>query len=52
MASVHVRLFNKQTNTNQLPAERFTNCSPNVWLVCSLRRDGPSIILVKYYILI
>ncbi|KAJ0483775.1 hypothetical protein HanIR_Chr13g0668421 [Helianthus annuus] len=32
---VRVRLFNKRTNTNELPAERFTNCSPNVWFVCS-----------------
>ncbi|MFS7992635.1 hypothetical protein Hanom_Chr12g01084671 [Helianthus anomalus] len=32
---VRVRLFNKQTNTNKLPAEQFTNCSPNVWFVCS-----------------
>ncbi|MFS7994983.1 hypothetical protein Hanom_Chr12g01112541 [Helianthus anomalus] len=32
---VRVRLFNKQTNTNKLPAKRFTNCSPNVWFVCS-----------------
>ncbi|MFS8029492.1 hypothetical protein Hanom_Chr16g01522951 [Helianthus anomalus] len=32
---VHVRLFSKQTNTNELLAERFTNCSPNVWFVCS-----------------
>ncbi|MFS7939729.1 hypothetical protein Hanom_Chr05g00455331 [Helianthus anomalus] len=28
---VRVRLFNKQTNTNELPAGRFTNCSLNVW---------------------
>ncbi|KAJ0876471.1 putative nepenthesin [Helianthus annuus] len=34
---VHVRLFNKRTNTNELPAERFTDCSPNVWFVCSPR---------------
>ncbi|MFS7966141.1 hypothetical protein Hanom_Chr09g00770381 [Helianthus anomalus] len=32
---VRVRLFNKRTNTNELPAERFTNCSPNVWFVYS-----------------
>ncbi|MFS7950320.1 hypothetical protein Hanom_Chr07g00581851 [Helianthus anomalus] len=32
---VRVRLFNKRTNTNELPAERFMNCSPNVWFVCS-----------------
>ncbi|MFS7950448.1 hypothetical protein Hanom_Chr07g00583311 [Helianthus anomalus] len=32
---VCVRLFNKRTNTNELPAERFTNCSPNVWFVYS-----------------
>ncbi|MFS7901680.1 hypothetical protein Hanom_Chr01g00002471 [Helianthus anomalus] len=29
---VRVRLSNKRTNTNELPAERFTN---NVWFVCS-----------------
>ncbi|KAJ0833926.1 hypothetical protein HanRHA438_Chr16g0738041 [Helianthus annuus] len=34
---VCVRLFNKQTNTNELPTERFTNCLPNVWFVCSPR---------------
>ncbi|MFS7941131.1 hypothetical protein Hanom_Chr05g00472561 [Helianthus anomalus] len=34
---VRVRLFNKRTNTNELPAERFTNCSSNVWFVCSPR---------------
>ncbi|MFS7958808.1 hypothetical protein Hanom_Chr08g00683071 [Helianthus anomalus] len=34
---VCVRLFNKRTNTNELPAEHFTNCSPNVWFVCSPR---------------
>ncbi|MFS7943925.1 hypothetical protein Hanom_Chr06g00506011 [Helianthus anomalus] len=32
---VCVRLFNKQTSTNELPADQFTNCSPNVWFVCS-----------------
>ncbi|MFS7960478.1 hypothetical protein Hanom_Chr08g00703601 [Helianthus anomalus] len=32
---VCVRLFNKRTNTNELSAERFTNCSPNVWFVYS-----------------
>ncbi|MFS7941957.1 hypothetical protein Hanom_Chr06g00482431 [Helianthus anomalus] len=32
---VRVRLFNKRTDTNELPAERFTNCSPNVWFVYS-----------------
>ncbi|MFS7998585.1 hypothetical protein Hanom_Chr12g01155611 [Helianthus anomalus] len=32
---VRVRLFNKRTNTNELPAERFTKCSPNVWFVYS-----------------
>ncbi|MFS7974630.1 hypothetical protein Hanom_Chr09g00870981 [Helianthus anomalus] len=31
---VRVRLFNKRTNTNKLPAEQFTNCSLNVWFVC------------------
>ncbi|KAJ0913195.1 hypothetical protein HanRHA438_Chr06g0282871 [Helianthus annuus] len=43
---VCVRLFNKRTNTNELPAERFTNCSPNVWFVCSPSyRCGISVIL-------
>ncbi|MFS7915845.1 putative ribosomal protein L9 [Helianthus anomalus] len=32
---VCVRLFNKRTNTNELPDERFTNCSLNVWFICS-----------------
>ncbi|MFS7933054.1 hypothetical protein Hanom_Chr04g00375271 [Helianthus anomalus] len=32
---VHVHLFNKRMNTNELPAERFTNGSSNVWFVCS-----------------
>ncbi|MFS7913504.1 hypothetical protein Hanom_Chr02g00142571 [Helianthus anomalus] len=27
---VHVRSFIKRTNINELPAERFTNCSLNV----------------------
>ncbi|MFS7991351.1 hypothetical protein Hanom_Chr12g01069761 [Helianthus anomalus] len=36
---VCVRLFNKRTNTNELPAERFTNCSTNVWFVCSPTRS-------------
>ncbi|MFS7998539.1 hypothetical protein Hanom_Chr12g01155051 [Helianthus anomalus] len=26
---------NKRTNTNELTVERFTNCSPNVWFICS-----------------
>ncbi|MFS7968791.1 hypothetical protein Hanom_Chr09g00801681 [Helianthus anomalus] len=30
---VRVRLFNKRTNTNELPAKRFTSCSLNVWFV-------------------
>ncbi|MFS8017471.1 hypothetical protein Hanom_Chr15g01380781 [Helianthus anomalus] len=32
---VRVCLFNKRTNTNELPAKQFTNCSPNFWFVCS-----------------
>ncbi|MFS7900148.1 hypothetical protein Hanom_Chr00s097869g01802141 [Helianthus anomalus] len=32
---VCVRSFIKQTNTNELPAERFTNCLANVWFICS-----------------
>ncbi|MFS7890289.1 hypothetical protein Hanom_Chr00s000023g01616951 [Helianthus anomalus] len=34
---VRVRLFNKRTNTNELPVEQFTNCSLNVWFVYSPR---------------
>ncbi|MFS8025883.1 hypothetical protein Hanom_Chr16g01480311 [Helianthus anomalus] len=37
-----VRLFSKRPNTNELPAERFTNCSPNVWFVCSPRNTYQS----------
>ncbi|MFS7907742.1 hypothetical protein Hanom_Chr01g00074891 [Helianthus anomalus] len=32
---VRVRLFNERMNTNELPVERFTDCSSNVWFVCS-----------------
>ncbi|MFS7959569.1 hypothetical protein Hanom_Chr08g00692631 [Helianthus anomalus] len=32
---VRVRMFNKQTNKNKLPVERFRNCSPNIWFVYS-----------------
>ncbi|KAJ0824467.1 hypothetical protein HanRHA438_Chr17g0792731 [Helianthus annuus] len=32
---VHVRSFVKRTNINELPAERFTNCSLNVRFVYS-----------------
>ncbi|MFS7907198.1 hypothetical protein Hanom_Chr01g00068491 [Helianthus anomalus] len=32
---VRVRLSNNQTNTNELPTERFMNCSLNVWFICS-----------------
>ncbi|MFS8028149.1 hypothetical protein Hanom_Chr16g01507081 [Helianthus anomalus] len=32
---VRARSFIKRTNTNELPAERFTNCSLNVQFVCS-----------------
>ncbi|KAJ0521036.1 hypothetical protein HanIR_Chr10g0466191 [Helianthus annuus] len=32
---VRVRLYNKRTNTKELPAEQFTNCSSNVWFICS-----------------
>ncbi|MFS7960610.1 hypothetical protein Hanom_Chr08g00705091 [Helianthus anomalus] len=34
---VRIRLFNKRTNTDGLPVKRFTNCSSNVWFVCSPR---------------
>ncbi|KAF5778155.1 hypothetical protein HanXRQr2_Chr12g0544191 [Helianthus annuus] len=30
---VRVCLFSKRTNTNELYAEQFTKCSPNVWFV-------------------
>ncbi|KAJ0755705.1 hypothetical protein HanPI659440_Chr09g0360821 [Helianthus annuus] len=43
---VRVRLFNKRTNTNELPAERFTNCSPNVWFVCSPSPHTSTYILI------
>ncbi|MFS8018986.1 hypothetical protein Hanom_Chr15g01398551 [Helianthus anomalus] len=33
---VRVRSFIKRTNTNELPAERFTNCLLNVQFVCGL----------------
>ncbi|MFS8007204.1 hypothetical protein Hanom_Chr14g01258201 [Helianthus anomalus] len=33
---VCVRLFNKRTNTNELPVERFTNYSPNISFICNL----------------
>ncbi|KAF5819041.1 hypothetical protein HanXRQr2_Chr02g0073131 [Helianthus annuus] len=32
---VRVRLYNKRTNTSELPAKRFTDYLPNVWFVCS-----------------
>ncbi|MFS7961662.1 hypothetical protein Hanom_Chr08g00717731 [Helianthus anomalus] len=32
---VRVRSFIKRTNTNELPAERFMNCSLKVQFVCS-----------------
>ncbi|MFS7927356.1 hypothetical protein Hanom_Chr04g00308131 [Helianthus anomalus] len=35
LVRVRVRLFNKRTNTNELPAERFMNRSLNVWFICS-----------------
>ncbi|KAJ0744865.1 putative alpha/Beta hydrolase [Helianthus annuus] len=34
---VRVHLFNKPTDTNELPAEWFTNCSPNVWFICRVK---------------
>ncbi|MFS8014367.1 hypothetical protein Hanom_Chr15g01343691 [Helianthus anomalus] len=36
---IHVRLSNKRTNTNELAAEWFTNCSLNVWFVCSPKHN-------------
>ncbi|MFS7926393.1 hypothetical protein Hanom_Chr04g00296541 [Helianthus anomalus] len=43
---VRVRLFDKRTkstNTNELPAEQFTNCSPDVWFVCNPRSKEVSV---------
>ncbi|MFS7908060.1 hypothetical protein Hanom_Chr01g00078761 [Helianthus anomalus] len=37
---VRVRSFIKRTNTNELPAERFTKCLLNVWFVCSPTNNG------------
>ncbi|MFS7949404.1 hypothetical protein Hanom_Chr06g00571151 [Helianthus anomalus] len=34
---IRIRLFNKRANTNDLPAERFKNCSLNIWSVCNPR---------------
>ncbi|MFS8001281.1 hypothetical protein Hanom_Chr13g01188491 [Helianthus anomalus] len=39
---VRVHLFNKRTNTNELPAEQFTNCY--VWFVCSPNQNK----VIKY----
>ncbi|MFS7959572.1 hypothetical protein Hanom_Chr08g00692681 [Helianthus anomalus] len=37
---VHVvRSFIKRTNTNKFSAEQFTNCSLNVWFICSPTYD-------------
>ncbi|MFS7906003.1 hypothetical protein Hanom_Chr01g00054301 [Helianthus anomalus] len=36
---VRVRSFIKRTNTNELPAERFMNCSLKVQFVCSPMGD-------------
>ncbi|MFS7985894.1 hypothetical protein Hanom_Chr11g01004051 [Helianthus anomalus] len=35
---VRVRSFIKRTNTNELPTERFVNCSLKVRFVCSPRQ--------------
>ncbi|MFS7932655.1 hypothetical protein Hanom_Chr04g00370531 [Helianthus anomalus] len=35
----HVRSFVKRTNTNELPAEWFMNCSLQVQFVCSPNQD-------------
>ncbi|MFS8005982.1 hypothetical protein Hanom_Chr13g01243851 [Helianthus anomalus] len=36
---VHVRSIIKRTNINELPAERFTNCSLNIQFVYSPSRE-------------
>ncbi|MFS7915629.1 hypothetical protein Hanom_Chr02g00167531 [Helianthus anomalus] len=41
---VCVLSFIKRTNTNEHPAERFTNCSLNVWFVCSPTKHGCSLV--------
>ncbi|MFS7950585.1 hypothetical protein Hanom_Chr07g00584941 [Helianthus anomalus] len=37
---VCVCLFSKRTNTNEFPTKWFTNCSLNVWFVCSLSLES------------
>ncbi|MFS8013390.1 hypothetical protein Hanom_Chr14g01332411 [Helianthus anomalus] len=39
---VRVRSFIKRTNTNELPAERFMNCSLKVQFVCSPNNNNSS----------
>ncbi|MFS7989672.1 putative tubulin [Helianthus anomalus] len=45
---VRVRLFNKRTNTNKFSAEQFTNCSLNVWFLCSSSYSGSKCELVWF----
>ncbi|MFS7952283.1 hypothetical protein Hanom_Chr07g00605111 [Helianthus anomalus] len=45
---VRVRSFIKRTNKNELPAERFTNCSLNVWFVYSPRTTCLSRVTVAF----
>ncbi|KAM0017676.1 putative dienelactone hydrolase, alpha/Beta hydrolase [Helianthus debilis subsp. tardiflorus] len=45
---VCVHLFNKPMDTNELAAERFTNCSPNIWFVCSPNHN-PSVLEMNFW---
>ncbi|MFS7982113.1 hypothetical protein Hanom_Chr10g00958901 [Helianthus anomalus] len=47
---VCVRLFYKQTNTNELPAEQFTNCLPKIWFFCSQQCLKINIVLNNYIV--
>ncbi|MFS7912830.1 hypothetical protein Hanom_Chr02g00134471 [Helianthus anomalus] len=48
---VHVRSFIKRTNINELLAERFMNCSLNVWFIYSpTRRNATGDSLVIYHV--
>ncbi|MFS7975030.1 hypothetical protein Hanom_Chr10g00875711 [Helianthus anomalus] len=49
---VHVRLFIKRTNINELPAERSTNCSLNVRFIYSPNHRDQNGSLLKKLIVI
>ncbi|KAJ0715318.1 hypothetical protein HanPI659440_Chr13g0499711 [Helianthus annuus] len=43
---VHVRSLTKQTTVNELPAERFTNCSLNVRFIYSPNNKNTSMTII------